>query len=421
MKEDFLHYIWQFQYFDKASLCTTTGESLQVYHPGHPHINAGPDFAYARLKVGEIAWVGQVEIHVKASDWIKHQHQQDKAYDAVVLHVVWEEDQVICRQDGSVIPCLVLKGRVADRLRLRYDFLQGKKISQPQLSCASFLPKLSPIIRYTTLDKALLERLEHRAGEWLSLLDTQKGDWEQTAYQQLCRYLGGVINSQPFIQLSQQLPWKELRRFYSNPIQIEARVFGYSGFLAKPLIDEYQAILAKEYQWIHKQEELGASHFEWKWSRMRPSSFPTLRLAQLSGLVSHRLELTEVLSITDIEELKAWLNVPRSDYWQKHYHFGKVGKIRKSWPIDALAINWAIPFMYAYGKYKGNESLQERALSLLRQIPAESNRFLKIYSEADFQLESAADTQAALELWKHYCQPKKCLSCPIGTKAMMLE
>lgn len=422
MKEDFLHYIWQYQYFDKSDLKTDEGEVLHIFHPGHAHVNAGPDFGYARLKLGEIAWVGQVEIHIKASDWYKHGHQHDDLYDAVILHVVWENDQAVCRQDGSQIPCFSLRERVGASLQERYQkMVMAGSGARNAILCATWLPQLSPILKFAALDRALFQRLERRSLEWLLLLEEKNGDWEQVAYQQLAHYLGGVINAQPFVQLTHQVSWRELQREYSQQEQIMARLFGYAGFLGGEPADAYQARLQKVFDWQQQNEHDPPIFPIWKWSRMRPSSFPVARLAQLASMACTHPHLLDVLQVSSVKSLKEWLHVPRPIYWQKHYHFGKATKKPSDqWPIDMLMINWFVPLCYAYGKYRGLEQYQERAIAILQQLPAEQNKKLLEYKHEGFSFSTAADTQGALELHKHHCEQANCLSCPIGVKVLSL-
>lgn len=422
MKEDFLHYIWKYQYYNKTDLVTTEGEPVQVMRTGFYNTDAGPDFKEALLKIGEVEWSGSVEIHLRASDWQRHNHQQDKKYDQVVLHVVWEADVPVLRTDASLIPTIELKGRVAPGMLLTYKELEK---SRNRIPCANFWPQVPEITKTLMLERALIDRLVLKGEEVLTLYRQNGNDWEQTAYQTLCKAFGFKINQEAFIQFSKALPWQVVRKHQTNMMQLEALIFGVSGFLDNPQ-DEYGKQLAKEFGFLSHKYSLQESRMhrhQWNFLRMRPANFPTVRLSQLAAVLHQsRHFFTALLETDSIKAYEALLMAPVSGYWQKHYDFGKESKnlqagIGKG-SAQNLVINVAVPLLAAYANYGQEQEHMDKAISLLEKVREVSNNITRLYEELGWQAKTAADNQAALGLYKLYCQPVKCLHCAVGNKIL---
>lgn len=429
MKESFIHFIWQYQYFHQGALQTSEGESIQVLHQGMYNAqDAGPDFKEARLQIGGILWVGDVELHIRASDWDRHKHQQDAAYNRVVLHVVWEEDARIRRQDGSPVPQLSLHGRVAPGMRQQYEQLME---SLQPVACAPQLKDASSLARVGMLDKALLQRLHRKAEGLLQWVKQADGDWETVAWWLIAQNFGFKKNKEAFLRLAQNLPLTVLARHRQQPLQQEALLFGLAGFLPSPEpekepyiqhLEEEWKFLGHKYRLAERQMQLS----EWKFLRMRPANFPTLRLAQLAALVQGHHHLFSLFR--DEEEVKKLLQAlrkPLSPYWQQHYHIGRPSKGVLA-PLGLgsaqnLLVNTAAPLLAAYGLYTGEEHWIERAMQLLQELPAEDNHVLREWKELQLKAENAYDSQALLELFKEFCQPKKCLQCTIGLELLKRE
>ena len=422
MKEDFLHYIWQHQYYRKTDLATTEGEPVQILRTGFYNTDAGPDFKEALLKIGEVEWSGSVEIHVRASDWHRHNHQQDKKYDQVILHVVWDADLPVQRTDASQIPTIELKARVAPAILQRYNELEKARTSIP---CANFWPHVPDFTKTMMLERALTERLELKGEEVLTLFRQNGNDWEQTTYQLLCKAFGFKINQDAFLQLAKALPWQVIRKHQTNKLQLEALLFGVSGFL-EDRSDEYSQQLAKEYNFLsHKYnlKEHQMQRHHWNFLRMRPANFPTVRLAQLAALLHQSRHffaaLVETATIKDYEKL---FRAPVSAYWQHHYDFGKENKnlqvgIGKG-SVQNLIINVAVPLLAAYANYNQLREYLEKAITLLEKVKEASNNITRLYEELGWEARTAADNQAALGLFRRYCQPVNCLHCTIGNKIL---
>jgi hypothetical protein len=425
MREDFLAYLWQYQYFDRRQLATTDGEPLLVVAPGQPNTHAGPDFAQAQVEIGGVRWAGAVELHGRTSDWLRHAHARDRAYDQVVLHVVWEHDLPsgdarVARADGSHIPVLELRGRTDPLLVEKFHLLQA----QDGIACAPQWSAVSPLTVLAMLDKALVQRLERKAGEVLARLAANHGDWEETTYQTLAKNFGFKVNAEPFLRLAQALPFRVLRKHAPDHLATEALLLGQAGWLSGELADPYLQQLQAEYRFLaHKYDLLPhqlAQH-EWKLLRLRPANFPPVRLAQLAALIHQRQSLfVNVIASLDFGPLRVWLGVAQSDYWRQHYLPGQPNATAATLTglgetsIDNIIINSVAPLLAAYALHKGEEAYLERAISFLEQLPAEANHITKRWAALGLALPHASDTQAVIELYNEFCTPRRCLSCAIG-------
>jgi hypothetical protein len=419
MKEDFLHYIWQHQYFDKNNLAAANQEPIQVLRCGIHNTNAGPDFLLAQVQVGGVTWNGSVEVHLKASDWLRHHHDADARYDQVVLHVVWEDDKALLRSDGSLIPTLELKNRVDPQLLKGYHFFQD---TRNQIPCGPLSSQVPALVRWEMLDRVLVERLEQKAARLQNLLQTNRQDWEDTTYQALCAGFGFKINQDPFVRLSQVLPYAILRKHQQQLWQLEALLFGQAGFLDQELPDDaYLHKLKQEFTFLRHKYSLapGLRLADWNLLRLRPANFPTVRLAQLAALLHGKEGLfAALLEGKDPKQLPAFFKGPISSYWQHHYLPGRPSVARLQGigrqSILNLIINTVIPLLFAYSHWQDKQEYRDRALAWLETLPAEQNRILEAYRHLGLPVDSAADSQAYLQLFQHYCQARKCLSCSLG-------
>jgi hypothetical protein len=423
MSESFLHYVWQLQYFRKDELKTTHGEAIQIFKPGLYNTHAGPDFLHARVKVGELEWNGHVELHVAASDWLAHKHQHDQAYDNVVLHVVWDADAEILRSDGTTVPCLELKNRVAESLLLAYKNLVH---SADPIPCHRGFRAVPEIFKNTMRERVVVERLEQKADQILQILATNQQDWEQTTYQLLARNFGFKVNAEPFARLAEVTPWRLIARYRDKPRGVEALLFGMSGFLETPMTDEYHSNLREEFQILqslHSLSPLKMKAAAWRFLRLRPANFPTVRLAQFSAWLCQQTGLhSPLIEASSIVELSDKFRITAPEYWQNHYRFGK--KARAYQPvlgqesIDNLIINTVAPLQAAAGKWYGQPELIERACLLLQQIPAEKNKITRLWNELDWKTTSAYDSQGAIQLYREYCEKRQCLNCVVGNQVL---
>lgn len=416
MTEDFLHYIWKFQKFNTAPLVLEDGHELMVFQTGYHNHNSGPDFELARVKMGNMEWSGSVEIHLKSSDWYRHGHQKDTAYNNVILHIVWEDDQPISI-DGNIVPTLVVRGKIDEQIHKKYtEYLQ----SDSQIPCESYAHQFSDIQIASLKTKMLVERLEQKSQRIAQLLHTTNGDWESTTYTILAENFGFSVNKEPFLALANALPFRILKKYLNDTTQREALLFGQSGFLGDD-VDEYHSLLYKEYQYLSKKHQLSPpmNVSMWKFSKIRPANFPTVRLMQF-GLVLAKLQhlFDTLIDFKDTKKYLQLLDIEVVGYWSSHYHFGKKqSKITKrigKATLENVIINTIAPLLTAYGQQMNYEQYATRAIELLEHISPEKNHITKKYIGIFPPLQSAFDSQGIIQLYKNYCASKKCLQCNLG-------
>ncbi len=422
MNESLLQFIWKFRLFDFAALRTTEGESVEIVSPGFHNTDSGPDFENAKIRIGQTLWVGNIELHICSSDWDQHQHGNNAAYDNVILHVVYEDDRnTASRKNGERIPLVVLKERIHSNTMYRYEQLTQQKKGIP---CARFFPEIEKQTLSLFMTHLLVERLEHKVKHIYGILNECKGDWENTAFRIIARYFGASVNKEPFEQLAQSLPVKIWAKHSSDPLQVEALLFGQSGFLNDDVEDDYPKQLKKEYQYLKRLHDLQPlpKHI-WKLLRLRPSNFPTLRIAQFASLLSKETNIFSVLLETkDIKTFHHFFSVEVSAYWKSHYVFDKEAKQVRSHigttTKNILLINAVAPLLFAYGKYKGEENYCDWALQLLESCPPEKNILMDYWISLGVSPANAFDTQALLQLRTDYCNQFRCLSCAVGLQIL---
>jgi len=417
MRENFLHYLWRMKRFDLSDLKTTEGEVISIQNFGTHNIHAGPDFLNAKIQIGETLWAGNVEMHVHSSEWITHKHQDDAAYKNVILHVVLEEDRPIFRETGERIPSLELKKRIPLKLVNTYQKLIH---NEHWIPCQHHFFQVSNLTKNLWLDRLLVERLETKTTIIEEYLERNKGNWEETFYQFLARNFGVKVNSEPFLALAESLPLITLAKHKNNLFQIEALLFGQSGLLEKELEDDYPNRLKKEYQFLKNKHSLSTNFgVSWRFLRMRPANFPTIRIAQFATLIHQSVHLfSKILEAKNVKTIEQLFKVELSDYWANHYVFDKESTTRKKQlgknAIHLLLINTIVPFLFLYGKRKAETSFRDRALQLLEEIKPEKNSTINKWKELGMEPESAYQTQALLQLKNEYCTPQRCLECGIG-------
>ncbi len=421
LPEDFLHYVWRFKQFDFKNLITTTGEAIHIFDFGQYNTNGGPDFLNAKIQIGNTTWAGNVEIHVNASDWHQHQHNTNPAYNNVILHVVFEADETISLPKGGQIPTLELRSRVALSLKNKYLKLLHE---QDWIPCTKQIGDVSSFVKNIWLERLLIERLEQKTLIIREALERNQNDWEATFYQMMARNFGLKINVEPFERLAQSLPHIILAKHKNSLFQLEALLFGQAGFLDKSFEETYPNELKKEYDFLkHKHNLTAIPHTMWQFLRLRPPSFPTIRIAQFAALTYQSLHLfSKILEAKNLEEITELLKVELSNYWLTHYVFDKKSPKRKktlgTGTIQLIIINTIVPCLFLYGQMKGENSFSEKAFELLEALPAEKNSVIKKWQTLDLPTENAHQTQSLLQLKKHYCDKKRCLQCNIGNHIM---
>lgn len=420
MKEDFLHYLWRLARFDLRDLVTTEGEALTIQHFGHHNTDAGPDFDEARVRIGGLQWAGKVEMHVKSSEWYDHGHEQDPAYDGVILHVVLDEDQIVYRRDGSRIPCLELNGRIPAGVRGTYWRLMHNESWVP---CQDRVLEVAAPVRTIWLQRVLAERLNRKMADFSIRLENCQRDWEEAFYRSLARAMGGKVNAQAMEMLASSLPLRIVLRHKHSLLQLEALLFGQSGLLPEESSEEdpYVTRLKREYALLRVKYDLRPIPVTaWRFLRMRPNNFPTVRIAQLACLYFRSGQLFgKSLAAADEKELSNMYNIGLSNYWRNHYRFGakvdRPGERRMGTQmVQSILINAVAPAYFTYATLRGEDRYRDRALALLEALPPENNAVIRKWHKLGWTASSAAESQALLELKKEYCEPTRCTSCGVG-------
>ena len=423
MKESILHYVWQNKLFVAHGLETTDGEEVEIIDIGKYNTDAGPDFFNAKVKIGETLWAGNVEIHTHSTDWNKHNHQTDKAYDSVILHVVTEVDGDVYRIDGEKIPQIILKCP-AD-IESNYEQLIHE---QKWIPCAEKVSQIPSIFIQSWKNALLTERLEQKMSAIDNLLTENNQHWEEAFYITLARSFGFGTNSQAFESLAKSLPVSVLGKHKDSIFQLEALLFGQSGLLDnEKSTNEYASKLKQEYHFLQAKFGLvSMDASQWKLLRLRPDNFPHIRIAQFAALVYSSTKLfSKIVENPDIEQLKVLFSCEPSIYWKSHYLFGTESplKDKKLGPlsVDSILINTVVPFLFCYATQKGNEELKGRAIEILEKMPSERNTIITGWHNVGIKSDSAYDSQALLQLKKQYCDERKCLRCRIGHKVLTLK
>ncbi len=417
--EEFLYFIWENRLFLKEKLKTTDDESIEVIHTGRRNFHSGPDFFNAKIKIGETLWAGNIEIHINASDWKKHNHSEDKAYENVILHVVQQADRQILRENGTKIATLEMKW--AEQLSRNYQQLLDAKT---WIACEEQFHLINPTMLRLGFHRLMIERLEEKTGEVLEILEKNRQNWNETFYQLLAKMFGFKVNAVPFELLAKAVPMNILGKHKNSLHQLEAMLFGSSGLLSEELFgDSYFTALRDEFAFLQKKYNLNiVEPHLWKHMRMRPGNFPEIRISQFAALVHRSSGLfSKILNAESVEDIQNLFNVKASEYWNSHYRFNKSSakiypkKLGES-AINILIINVVVPFLFVYGENQNQRHLKDRALDFLEKLPSENNSIIEKWKKLGVEPKSAFDSQALLQLKTKHCAQKKCLKCPVGIK-----
>ncbi len=420
MNERLLQFIWQFQYYNTQELQTSCGEMLQIEKPGVWNHHQGPDFSEASIRIGITKWVGNIELHLRSSDWYKHHHAGDDHYSNIILHVVWAEDEPVHDRNGNIIPTLVLQHRIPKLLLERYSQMMETLVP---VSCHSFLPALTTLGWTAWKERLAAERLERKSAQVLVCLRQSNHHWEEVFWWMLAANFGIRVNSALFEQVARSLPVTLLAKHKNQIQQLEALLLGQANLLSGKYEDEYALLLQREYRFLKKKYHLQPVHKQPAFLRMRPAAFPTLRLAQLAMLLQQATHL--FAQVKEVRELNGLLNlfmVTANDYWHYHYRFDELAAYKPKHVgmqmAENILINTVIPVLFAYGLHSKEEIYKEKAIQWLYQLPAEHNQLTKKWQHAGIGNRSALDSQAFIELTNHYCVNRRCLDCAVGNKIL---
>ena len=417
MKEDFLHYIWKHKKFKFNNLKTISGSELEIFTVGQHNFNSGPDFFNAKLKIANQLWAGNVEIHVKSSDWYLHNHEKDKAYDNVILHIVWEHDIEVFRKDNTVIPTLEMKSIIDVSMLKNYKALFDK--DNKWINCENDFALTNDFIINNWLERLYFERLERKSETIKALLKASKNDWEAVFFKMLTKNFGLKVNGDSFFSLANSIAFSVVRKTQSNAQATEALLFGQAGLLDADLEDAYYLNLVREYQFLKQKFKVNNSQvLPVQFFRLRPSNFPTIRLSQLASLYCKYQNLfSKVIEINQIEDFYELFNVSASLFWETHYTFknaskSSVKKLSKRF-VDLLIINTILPIKFSYAKQKGEE-VDTKIINLASTLASEKNNIIDKFNSLKQVSKSSLNSQAIIQLKTEYCDKNKCLQCAIG-------
>ncbi len=419
MQEDFLHYIWKFKKFDFGNAKSVEGIPILISNTGLHNMNSGPDFFNARIKIGDQAWAGNVEIHIRSSDWYAHRHEEDPNYDNVILHVVWDHDIEIYRKDNSVIPTLELKNLVGQNTLQNYRNLLLAPNAK-WINCENDFPKFNEFELNNWLERLYLEKLQKKSEAIKDLHKTTGNNWEAVLFRLLARTFGSKVNATPFLSMAQSMNFKVIQKSCNSQLKLEALFLGQSGLLDRNAEDGYFSVLKEEYNFLKRKFDLDNGVVERpKYFRLRPDNFPTIRLSQLANLYAAQPHLFSAIIKTNTRnDLKEIFKTEASQFWKTHYNFGKphspkIKKLSEEF-IDLIIINTIIPIKFSWLEVTGSGDNSD-LLKLINEIKAEKNSIIdKFNSLRPGTGITALQSQALLHLKNEYCDKNYCMKCQLG-------
>ena len=420
MREDFLHYLWKFKKFETLNLRTTQKDQIVIIKTGDYLELSGPDFFNAQIKIGNQKWAGNIEIHLKSSDWYVHHHEKDPAYENVILHVVWEHDTEIFSRNNAEIPVLVLKDYVSTEIINNYQSLVSPK---SWISCEKQIAEVDEFVFKNWQERLFFDRLERKSKFIYDLLEETNGDWESVLFSLLAKNFGLNTNGNAFLQIAKSIPFSIVRKESFEIENLEALFFGTSGLLGAVKEDLYFNDLKIRYFYLLHKYRLDKAYTDpLQFFKHRPDNFPTIRLSQFASLYNkHQNLFSKVILLNSASDAYGLLNVTASLYWENHYQFDKESP-KKSKPlsrsfIDLLIVNTIIPLQFAYSNRKG-ESNTEDLIVFMNEVPPEKNAVIDKFKSFGILVKNAFETQTLLELKNEYCNQKACLKCGIGIELL---
>lgn len=418
--EDLLQFIWEYQLYDATSLTTTDGISLQIIKQGYLNRSNGPDFERAEIRIGETTHHGSVEIHVDSREWEQHGHQEDPAFNNVILHACYSVSKDAYRQDGTKIPTIAIGEFIKPNALRKYKELMDAKSFVP---CEGLLTNLNTFDVNLWLDRMIVERLEVRCALFDAYLATSNGNWNQAFFTAIVRSFGMPSNTEAFEEIALKITYDLVQKHHQSLFQLEAIFFGIAGLLEQPKDDNYYIGLQSEWSFLKTKYTLSPISYQLKTGRMRPLNLPTVKLAQLAAFFHHVPQfITQVLTLPPVKSVKQMLDFKLSDYWDTHYTFDKSSekrskKISEGF-VNHLFLNAIVPFVFFYEKEK-MDTATDKALAYLESIPSEKNSIITNWKSVGIVSKNSLTSQSLLHLYKTYCSPQRCLECNLGKKLLL--
>jgi hypothetical protein len=421
MNEDFLHYVWTYKLFALKDLKTAENDEIIIVKSGLHNNHSGPDFLNAQIKINNQLWVGNIEIHIKSSDWYVHNHEVDENYDAVILHVVWEDDASVFMKDNKPLPTITLKGLINNGVLKNYQDLFSTQ--QRWIPCQSEIETIDTFTFDNWKERLFFERLERKSNLMKEMLLEENNNFEAILFQLLVKNFGLKVNGDSFLRLAKSIDFAVLKKVSFDEEQLAALLFGQAGFLEEDIEEEYYQKLKKEYLFLqHKYHLTPISKNQFSFFRMRPNNFPTIRIAQLASLYHQQQNLfSKIMAVKKTQDVYDLFSINVNPFWKTHYTFETTSKPspKKGTTsfIDLLLINTIIPLKFLHQKTQGNQN-EEELLGLIQKIKPEKNNIISKFFDLNIRAKNAFETQALLELKNNYCKPKRCLECAIAVKLL---
>lgn len=415
MNEELLSWLWEFRAPALSGLRTVSGEPVHIIHPGYRNSDAGPDYHFARIRLGEREWAGQVELHVRSSHWESHGHSSDPNYRNILLHVVWEHDKELPLLAQRSVPTLELRPLLENGLPEAWDSIRR---TSAEIACEGKPQKEDPLLLRQWLDRMASERLLRKADGIEKMLQGSQGSWEEVLYRQLAYAYGLSVNSQAMEYLARQVPLRLVNRYRGQEFRLEAMLFGVAGLLPEQGQEEYSVRLCREFEGLQKAHELQViDPPPWKYLRMHPSAFPEVRIARFAALLRYLNPLLSLIHMS-AEEMEKVFSLPPHAYWTRHFRFGvesgRTTKHQSGILSELVMVNAMAPFLHAYGKRQSNEHFTGKAMEILEAVKPGKNRIIREWEALGIRAETALDSQGLIEARNYYCSRRKCLSCIVG-------
>lgn len=417
--EYLLQYIWKIRALAHLSYVSSTGEKVGIIAPGEENIHSGPDFINAKIQIGNTMWAGCVEIHIRASDWNRHGHQHDAAYNNVVLHVVYDNDVPVYNSKGEQVPAIEWKSVLNEQMYEQYAYYRQ---NAEEIVCLQSAHRVEPLQLYSWMDMLLVERLENRMTDIEQQLKQHNDHKEEVFYHMIAKAFGFKINALPMLITAQSLPLLYLAKQKNQLLSIEALLYGQAGMLQGKFADEYPQQLQQEYAFLQSKYHIKpiCSSSMWKYAKMYPGGFPDIRLSQLAALIFHSSSLlSKALEAEDVQELERMFTVSASSYWNTHYRFdvaARTSSVKRMGrqAVHSIIINTVLPYMYAYAVWHEQVELKHKVVHFYENLPMEQNTIVRKYKHLEPMIHNALHSQALIEMYEHYCTGKQCNKCAIG-------